>query len=76
MSAPESFHAVRGGFAATCGKCLRPSAAVAADSADAAWVELVGIGWTLYRHYGLCPECTKDPPDVDKAAAMKRRKRK
>jgi hypothetical protein len=61
MSTP-SIHAVRGGFEAMCGKCLRPSAAVAADSPESAWVAMQALGWTLYRDYALCPACTKDPP--------------
>jgi hypothetical protein len=78
MSTP-SLHAVATGFAATCGKCLRPSEAVATDSPESAWLELTEVGWTLYKHgYALCPACTKDPPNVDKdgARAMKKRKRR
>jgi hypothetical protein len=60
-----------------CGKCLRRSAPLAAESPEAAWVSLVGIGWTLYKHgYALCPACTKDPPNVDKDAARAMRGRK
>jgi hypothetical protein len=39
MSTP-SIHAVRGGFAAMCGKCLKSSEIVAVDDPDAAWSEL------------------------------------
>ncbi len=59
-----------------CGKCLRQSAEVPAASPDAAWVALVGVGWTLHRDYALCPDCTADPPNVDKDAARAKRARK
>jgi hypothetical protein len=72
-------HAVTGGrLEATCGKCLKYSAPVAAVGPAHAWEELQRIGWTPYKSYVLCPACTKDPPNVDKdtAAARKRRKKK
>jgi hypothetical protein len=68
MSAP-SIHAVRGGFEATCGKCLHPSEAVEGNSPEGAWAALLELGWTLYKQgYALCAACTKDPPNVDKDA--------
>jgi hypothetical protein len=41
-------------------------------------------GWTLYqsklmpnaREYALCPACTANPPDVDKAVALARKRRR
>jgi hypothetical protein len=74
-----SIHAVRGGFAATCGKCFHPSEAVTVYSPESAWVAIQALGWTLYHQgYALCPTCTKDPPNLDKdaARAMKKRKRR
>jgi len=74
-----TLHAVRGGFSATCGKCLVSSDGVAADSPESAWLAIQASGWTLHKHgYPLCLACTKDPPNVDKdaARAMKSRKRK
>jgi hypothetical protein len=78
-------HPITGGrFEATCGKCLRRSAALSSGDPEIALAELLALGWSMYqaktgrRAYPLCVACTKDPPDVDKeaAAALTRRKRK
>ena len=77
------FHPVTGGrLEATCGKCMRPSVAVAGPDAEAAWAELQRAGWTLYtaktgtRAYALCATCAADPPNVDRSAAAARKSRK
>ena len=76
-----ALHPVRDGREATCGKCLAHSPAVGGRD-DAAWAELLKVGWSLYRPkhgmrtYALCPKCTADPPDIDKAKAAARRARK
>jgi hypothetical protein len=41
---------IRGGrFEAMCGKCLRRSVSLPADTEEQTWAELQKIGWTLYK---------------------------
>jgi hypothetical protein len=70
LAVPASIYCNREGVVGTCGKCLHPSAAVVAESPNAAWTALQALGWTLYKQgYALFPACTADPPNVDKDAA-------
>jgi hypothetical protein len=73
-----SVHKERLGFGVMCGGCLKSSECITVDSPEEAWTTLVALGWSQFKTYALCPACTKDPPDAQKAAAraMKARKRR
>jgi hypothetical protein len=71
-------------WTATCGRCLRNSAAVKATSPENAWRDLKAIGWTYHvsqfggRGYALCKTCTASGETVENAvkkATKRRRKR-
>jgi hypothetical protein len=63
---------------------MRVSPTVTETDLEAAWRDLVALGWSLYtvpggpRSYAVCPQCSAAPFDLDTAvaAAKKGRRRK
>jgi hypothetical protein len=71
VSAAELRPNSRGQFDAICGKCLHSSVFITAPTADAAWAELLALGWSTNaegRPYCVCPNCTANPRTVQEIA--------
>lgn len=81
---PDLYVLTNGTIEATCGKCLKISPSMKAADKEAAWGQLLKLGWSTYqarpgtREYAVCPSCTANPGSIDDAvkSAHKARKRK